>query len=161
MTDQLDPAGYDLLQQLKEAGALTSTGLTLTDVRLPYSQAEALGALLGSMHSSLRFAIGDWLLFIEQVYPSKWSQAAEVLGLEERTCQDYMRVSQRVAKSIRRPAVKWSQHRAVAALEPPAQKQWLAKVESEKMSHHALRDALRNGTPEIVQTACRCCGRDF
>ncbi len=161
MTDQLDPAGYELLRQLEQAGALTPTGLTLTDPNMPRAQAESVGALLGRMHMSVRFAIGDWLLFIEQVYPKEWSQMAEVLEMEYRTVRDYMRVSERVPKSVRRPKLDWSQHRAVAALPAPEQKVWLKKAETEQMSHHALRDALRNGTPEIVQTACRCCGRDF
>lgn len=161
MTAELEPGGYALLEQLEQAGALTPTGLTLTDPHLPIAQAEAIGTLLGRMHMSVRFAIGDWLLFIEAVYPQEWSQMGEVLGLTEKTRQDYMRVSQRVAKSLRRPNVEWSQHRAVAALPAPEQKQWLKKVEVEGLSHHALRDALRNGTPEIVQTHCRCCQRPY
>lgn len=156
-----EPAGYDLLRQLETAGALTPTGLTLTDPNMPRKDAENIGCLLGRMHMSVRFAIGDWLLFIEAVYPQEWSQMAEVLEMEYRTVRDYMRVSQRVPKSVRRPKLDWSQHRAVAALPPPEQKQWLKKAEAEQMSHHALRDALRNGTPEVVQTHCRCCGRSF
>jgi hypothetical protein len=159
MTNQLEPAGYDLLQQLENAGALTPTGLTLTDPNMPYDQAEAIGTLLGRMHMSVRFAIGDWLLFIETVYPDEWTQMALVLGMSERTCTDYMRVSQRVARSRRRAKVDWSQHRAVAALPPPEQKEWLKKVEDERMSHHALRDALRNGQEPAAQTTCRCCGK--
>ncbi len=126
--------------------------------------------LLGRMHMSVRFAIGDWLLFIEQVYPNEWSQMATVLEMDHRTVRDYMRVSERVPKSVRRPKLDWSQHRAVAALQRvngrgesvpdyKAQREWLKKAETERMSHHQLRDALRNGTPQIEQTACRCCGR--
>lgn len=157
----LEPAGYDLLQQLEQAGALTPTGLTLTDPDLPITQAEAIGALLGRMHMSVRFAIGDWLLFIEQVYPTQWSQLAEVLEMDHRTVRDYMRVSERVPKSVRRPKLDWSQHRAVAALPPVEQKQWLRKAEQERMSHHALRDALRNGSDPEPTTSCRCCGRPY
>lgn len=163
---ELDPAGYDLLQQLEAAGALTPTGLTLTDPNISTDRLYAIGNLLGRMHMSVRFAIGDWLLFIEATRPMEWSQLTEVLGLSERTGKDYMRVSGRVAKSVRRPKVAWSQHRAVAALsigphpDVKAQRMWLAKVESEKLSHHALRDALRPPS-EIVETACRCCGRDL
>ncbi len=172
MTAELDPAGYDLLRQLEESGALTSTGLTLTDPNMSLNRLYAIGNLLGRMHMSVRFAVGDWLLFIEQTRPMEWSQLETVLGLSERTCKDYMRVSGRVPKSVRRPKVAWSQHRAVAALsvadtqgsthpDLKAQREWLKKVEDERMSHHALRDALRNGTPEIIQKSCRCCGRDF
>jgi hypothetical protein len=157
----LEPGAVELLVQLEHAGALTPTGLTLTDPDMPIEQAEAIGTLLGRMHMSVRFAIGDWLLFVENVYPSEWSQLSTVLGLSERTCRDYMRVSERVSRSRRRPKLDWSQHRAVAALPPPEQKEWLRKAEDERLSHHALRDALRNGRPEIVPTHCRCCGREL
>jgi len=151
----------ELLVHLEQAGALTPTGLKLTDPNMPIDQAEAVGMLLGSMHKSLQFAIGDWLLFIEAVYPEEWSQMAEVLPMSERTRSDYMRVCQRVPRSTRRAKVDWSQHRAVAALPPPEQKEWLRRVEAERMSHHALRDALRDGHDAIVQTHCRACGRPY
>ena len=161
MTNQLDPGGYQLLQTLEAAGALTPTGLTLTDPDLPIGQAEAIGALLGRMHMSVRFAIGDWLLFCENVYPEQFSQLISVLGLSNDSWREYMRVSERVPQSRRRPKLEWSTHRAVAALPPPEQKEWLKKAEVEQLSHHALRDALRNGKAEVVHTNCRCCGRAF
>jgi len=157
----LEPGAVELLVQLEQAGALTPTGLTLTDPDMPIGQAEAIGMLLGRMHMSVRFAIGDWLLFIENVYPAEWSQLAEVLNMSERTRGDYMRVSQQVPRSRRRPKLDWSQHRAVAALPPVEQKEWLKKAEDERLSHHALRDALRNGKPDVVPTNCRCCGRPY
>lgn len=159
MHPEVEPGGYDLLRQLEAAGALTPTGLVLTDPNLPIGTAEAIGALLGRMHMSVRFAIGDWLLFVENVYPQEWSQMAEVLGLSVDTRREYMRVSQQVPRSRRRPKLDWSTHRAVAALPPPEQKEWLRKAEVEQLSHHALRDALRNGADPEPTTTCRCCGR--
>lgn len=161
MTVDLEPSAYALLASLEQAGALTPTGLTLTDPNLPISQAGAIGTLLGAMHKSVQFAIGDWLNFIEQVYPDEWSQMSELLGLSEEKRREYKRVASRVPKSVRRAKVDWSQHRAVAVLPPPEQKQWLKRVEAERMSHHALRDELRNGHDPIVQHNCRCCGRPF
>ena len=122
-----------------------------------------MGANRGAMRNALAQACldqeRDWLLFIENVYPEEWSQLAEVLGLSVDTRREYMRVSERVARSRRRPKLDWSQHRAVAALPPPEQKEWLRKAETERMSHHQLRDALRDGKPEVEQTHCRCCHR--
>jgi hypothetical protein len=173
MHPSLEPGAVELLVQLEQAGALTPTGLTLTDPNLPIGQAEAIGTLLGRMHMSVRFAIGDWLLFIERVYPDEWSQLSEVLGMDYRTVRDYMRVSERVPRSVRRPKLEWSQHRAVAALsvidpktgkshpDIKAQKEWLKKAEVEQLSHHALRDALREGKPDVTPTSCRCCGRAY
>ncbi len=140
---------------------LTATGLTITNPNMGYDQAEVIGHVLGRMHMSVRFAIGDWLLFCKQMYPEEFSQLTTVLGLSHDSWLEYMRVSERVAKSRRRPNLEWSTHRAVAALPPPEQKEWLKKAETEQLSHHALRDALRNGTPQIVQTHCRCCGHEY
>ena len=161
MTAQLEPSAYALLASLEQAGALTPTGLTLTDPNLPIGQAEAIGTLLGAMHKSVQFAIGDWLIFTEEVYPEQWSQMSELLGLSEEKRREYRRVAARVPRSVRRANVDWSQHRAVAPLPAPEQKRWLAKVEEERMSHHALRDELRNGNEPIVQTHCRCCGKEL
>lgn len=162
MTDTPDPGGLELLVALEQAGALTPTGLTLTDPNMPIEQAAAVGRLLGEMDSCVKFAIGDWLLFTEAVYPEEWSELVDVLGLSIDRRREYMRVAERVPRSRRRAKLDWSHHRAVAALPAPEQKEWLRKVETEHMSHHALRDELRNGQPEpVAQRACRCCGRDF
>lgn len=161
VTTDLEPSAYQLLASLEQAGALTPTGLTLTDPNMPIEQAAAVGRLLGKMDSSVKFAIGDWLLFTEQVYPDEWSQLVEVLGLSEDRRREYMRVSQRVPKSRRRSHVDWSHHRAVAPLPPPEQKEWLKKVETEGLSHHALRDALRPANGVVVRHECPTCGRPY
>ena len=148
----------ELLDQLAANGALRTTGLYLADPNLTYSQYEAVGMLLGRMHQSLRFAIGDWLLLGEAQFPQKCSQAAEVLGISEEGMREYLRVSEKVPRSIRREALSWSHHRAVAPLQPPEQKQWLKRAETERMSHHQLRDELRLEEP-LAPGTCRCCKR--
>ena len=161
----------ELLDQLASNGALRTTGLFLTDPNISYDQLEAVGMLLGRMHQSLRFAIGDWLLLMETRFPEKFSEAAEVLGLSAEGMREYLRVSERVPRSIRREKLSWSHHRAVAALskvnkdgkigsDVNAQKQWLARAESQNLSHHQLRDALRSEEPPDPGV-CRCCHRAF
>lgn len=159
-----------LLDELARNGALRTTGLYLTNPDLTYAQLEAVGGLLGRMHSSMRFAIGDWLMLVETRFPEKFSQCAEVLGISEEGMQEYLRVSQKVPRSIRREKLSWSHHRAVASLQAvdeetgevtvdhAAQKEWLARAEEERMSHHRLRIALAP-EPEAPPTDCRCCGR--
>src|SRR5262245_13337004 len=161
MTASLEPQPANLLAQLEAAGALSTTGLILTDPHMPIDQAEAIGLLLGRMHMSLRFAIGDWLIYIEHVYPEQASQLSEVLQLSEDGRKEYIRVSNQVPRSVRRPKLDWSHHRAVAALEYPEQKKWLKRAEDERMSHHALRDALRNGVPPKERASCPTCGRAY
>ena len=159
---ELDIRPTRLLDDLARNGALRTTGLYLSDPNISYKQLEAVGGLLGRMHQSLRFAIGDWLQLMETRFPEKWSQAAEILGISEDGMREYLRVSEKVPRSIRREKLSWSHHRAVAALEVPEQKEWLEKAESECLSHHQLRDKLRV-EPEPVDTVreCHCCGRPY
>ncbi len=140
---------------------LTATGLTITNPNMPYEQAESIGYTLGDMHKSIQFAMGDWLIFIEAVYPEQWSQMAEALGVSEEKRREYRRVAAAVPKSIRRKHVDWSHHRAVAPLEPAKQREWLKRVEVERMSHHALRDALRPSNGVVATRECPTCHRPY
>ena len=155
MTELARPTA--LLDSLAENGGLRTTGLYLSDPNITYDQLEAVGALLGRMHQSLRFAIGDYLLLMEARFPEKASQGAEVLGISEDGMREYLRVSEKVPRSVRREKLSWSHHRAVAVLPPAEQKEWLKRAEDTHMSHHQLRDALR--VEEEPPTECRCCGR--
>ncbi len=162
MTTELErPQGLALLADLEAAGAISVIGLHLSDPDLSYDRYEALCCLLGKMHEAVRFAIGDAILLGEQLYKEQAYQAIEQMGLSETARREYLRVSDRVPRSVRRPELSWSHHRAVAALPPPEQKTWLAKASDERLSHHALRDALRNGAEPVSSTVCRCCGRDL
>ncbi len=154
-----NPKGLALLSDLEAAGAISVVGLHLSDPDLSYDRYEALCVLLGKMHEAVRFAIGDAILLGEQLYKEQAYQAIEQMGLSETARREYVRVAERVPRSMRRQELSWSHHRAVATLEPSAQKQWLKKAADERMSHHALRDALRNGADPAASTTCRCCGR--
>ena len=157
MTELVRPT--HLLDQLAVNGALRTTGLYLTDPDITYQQLEAVGGLLGRMHQSLRFAIGDYLHMLENRFPEQFSQGAEVLGISEEGMREYLRVSEKVPRSIRREKLSWSHHRAVAALEPPEQREWLERAETERLSHHQLRDRLKPDPEPEQLTECRCCHR--
>lgn len=150
----------ELLAELERTGGISEIGLHLNNPDLPYTQFESLCVLLGRMHEAVRFAIGDAIILGQQLYGEEAFQALEALNLSEDARQEYVRVSARVARSRRRIGVSWSHHRAVASLEPAEQKHWLKKAADEGLSHHALRNALRNGA-EPEPSACRCCHRPF
>ncbi len=154
-----NPKGLALLADLEAAGALTSVGLRLTDPNLSYETWAAVGLLLGKVREAIQWAIGDYILIGEQLFKERAYQAISEIGVSEQGLREYVRVAERVPRSLRRPELSWSHHRAVAALPPPEQKTWLAKASDERLSHHALRDALRNGAVSDQPTTCRCCGR--
>ena len=130
----LEPTGFELLAELARNGAISSTGLHLDDPKISRERAEAIGVLLGRMHEAVRFAIGDWLLLVEALFPVEWSQMSEVLGLSEEGRREFMRVSERVPRSTRRASLSWSHHRAVASLPPAEQKTWLKSSVAARLS---------------------------
>jgi hypothetical protein len=144
---------------VSEPWSLSAIGLRLTDPDLPYSEFEHLCFMLGGIHGAVRFAIGDAIRLGEELYGEEAHQAFELLNLSEAGRQEYVRVSSRVPRTRRRKDLSWSHHRAVAALDPVEQKSWLKRAADEQLSHHQLRDELRNGAaPNSVKT-CRCCHR--
>lgn len=153
------PPALALLAELEQQGALSVIGLHLTDPNLTYDRYEALCVLLGRMHEAVRFAIGDAIILGERLYHEDAHQAIEAMGLSVDARREYVRVAERVPRSIRRKDLSWSHHRAVAALPPPEQRKWLKQAAAERLSHHALRDALRDGAEPAHPKVCRCCGR--
>jgi hypothetical protein len=144
---------------VSEEWTLSEIGLRLNDPDLPYERYQDLCYMLGRFHEAVRFAIGDAIRLGEALYGEEAFQAIEEMGLSEEARKEYVRVAQKVPRSRRRKGLSWSHHRAVAALEPAEQKEWLKRAEDERLSHHQLRDELRNGAePKPIQT-CRCCGR--
>jgi hypothetical protein len=151
-----------LLSSLEEAGALTVVGLHLTDPDLTYERAEALCVLFGKMHEAVRFAIGDIIILIERLFGEDGYQAIESLGLSETARREYVRVAERVPRSVRSKHVSWSHHRAVAALPVPEQRVWLKRAATENLSHAELRDALRGSGNGVAQKElCQCCGQNL
>lgn len=151
---------------------LSAIGLQLTDPDLPYERFEELCYMLGSIHGAVRFAIGDAIGLGEKLYGEEAHQALELLGLSEAGRMEYVRVSEKVPRSIRRKSLSWSHHRAVAGLskidasgqrvtDRAAQKEWLRRAAEEGLSHHQLRDELRNGAPPKAVSVCPCCGKSL
>ena len=140
-------------------GSLSALGLRIKDASLPFEEFEGICFVLGQAHTALRFAIGDALMYGEELYGESAYQAFEALNLSEEAKQEYRRVSSRVSFSNRRAKVSWSHHRAVAALPPSEQRSWLKRAADENLSHHQLREALRDSEPPASPTVCRCCHR--
>ncbi len=148
--------------------SLSGVEVAIRDPALSYEDFVEICARLGTMHRTIKeaeweikFAIGDAINAGEQTFGQRSYQAFEEFGMSEEVMGDCARVSQRVPRSIRRvkDGLSWSHHRAVAALPPPEQKEWLKRASDESMSHHDMRAALRNGQIPQAREACPSCGR--
>ena len=137
-----------------------SVSLELRDPALTYARYEEICTFLGVVNTEVRFAIGDAILMGPELFGEKAYQALENLQLSESGRMEYARVSREIPPSLRRKDISWSHHRAVAAVEGyETKKDILEKAALQGMSHHALRDELRNGQSILAATTCRCCGR--
>jgi hypothetical protein len=140
-----------------------SVSLELRSPELTYSRFEEICTFLGVVNTEVRFAIGDAILMGPELFGAEAYQALENLQLSEDGRQEYARVSQKVPPSLRRKDISWSHHRAVASIEGyDTKKKILKRAADEGLTHHALRDELRNGAePRYSVSKCRCCGREL
>ncbi len=103
----------------------------------------ALNDLLG-MGDSVRWWIGDLLLFAEANFHEEYAQALDVTRLSERQLTKYRWVAEKVAPSLRRENLSFSHHELVAALPPPDQARLLALAENGGMAVAQFREAVRD-----------------
>jgi len=137
------------LERLRSDGILSPVGLNLAKMNLTRDEYEVLGFVLGGMHETLKWAIGDYLIEGERRYGEEAYQLQEALGISEESRRQYVRVAEAIPMPRRHSELTWSHHRAVAALDPTEQDEWLRRAENEGWSKAAL-DAHRN--PENGKT---------
>jgi hypothetical protein len=152
--------GIQLLAELEKAGAITNTALVLPP-DISYEKCEALAAMLGQLHRTSQWLLGDLLNHIERVYGETYAQAAEATGLTKGALMNYTWVCSKIPRSRRRPRVPFSTHMEVAALEPSEQERWLKEAENKHWTKEELRIARKsedNHRPHLVECICPTCG---
>lgn len=108
---------------------------------LPYDEWVQIGRQLGAMVRLSPFLVGKWLIYGEDAYGERFSQALAVTGLDDQTLYNYASVTRRVPDP--RPTLSFSHHAEVAALPAPAQADLLAEAEAEGLTVKALRERVR------------------
>jgi len=152
--------GIQLLAELEKAGAITNTALILPP-DIPYAQCESLALMLGQLHRTSQWLIGDLLNHIERVYGETYAQAAEATGLSKGALMNYTSVCAHIPRSRRRARVPFSTHMEVAYLEPQEQERWLSQAAEKGWTKEELRAARKaDGNPTQVEVECICaaCG---
>jgi hypothetical protein len=137
---------------------LRPTGLEMPE-GIDYDTWAAWGALLGRLGAALPWAVGDWLVWGEDRFPDRYSQAMEVTGLQVETLANYAWVCRAWPRSRRREAVAFGLHADLAALEETEQETWMEQVEREGWTRAELRRRLgrvRQAVPDCPPHRCRC-----
>lgn len=150
---------------------ITPLGLEITE-DLNFDEWRSLAPAIGGLARSLSFVVGDWLAYGERfeaqrplpgfedmpakVDPERLDAALLKTGLDRGTLHNYAYVSRCVSRSLRNELLSWEHHKAVARLEPDAQRHWIEIAINEneagrRMSSRRLRRSIDAGRIVTVE----------
>jgi hypothetical protein len=149
------------LAVLEQSGALTPAGLVLS-TELSYDRYEALLVYLSSVHRRSAWALGDALLYGEQVFSETYAQAASLTGFSPQYLQNLASICRRVPRPRRQPLLSMGHHDVVAKMEPAEQTEWLGRAVDARWTREEMRAQVDNHNGKPLPPAverCSCCGR--
>ena len=119
--------------------------------QLPFEAWLGVGAQLAAVAGSSAWCLGDWLVYGQAAYGSRYRDAVERTGLDYQTLRNYAWVAGRFELSRRRDTLSFGHHAEVAALPEPEQDFWLRKAEEFGWSTMRLRHEVRASLAERGQ----------
>ena len=143
--------GWEMFQSLRDAGAITDSGLLLEPDSLTRDEALALAYWLGGAKRWTSWAVGDLIVLCERT----WGQAfaygdvARATGLTYHTVENLASVARRVPPSRRVDGLGISLHESVAKLEPVEQTRWLLEAANGGWTREELRERLKEADAPV------------
>lgn len=128
-----------------------SVGLRFSG-RLSFEQWCEVGRRVGLRANASMWWLGDWLLYGERAYGSRYLGALAVTGLDYQTLRNYATVARRFSVPRRRQDLSFHHHAEVCPLPDVEQERWLDRAAAAGWSRNELRRRLRaarNG-PELA-----------
>lgn len=123
-------------------GSITKVG-AIFPANMSYEEWEACGKNMRGARESLKFYLGDWILFGEAAYGERYSQALDVSDYD----YDYLRKIVYVCRNVpllrRRNNLSFYHHYEVASLTGDEQEAWLSTAEENNWSIRQLREAIK------------------
>lgn len=107
---------------------------------------EEWGAALSDLtrvQGNIQWWIGDMLAYGEARYGEKYVQAVEATGYAAQSLMNMVSVAARIPAEVRKPALSWSTHRAVAGLDVDVQRVLLDKADEQGWSSREMEEAVR------------------
>jgi hypothetical protein len=103
----------------------------------------AVGRRLSHVSSRATWALGDWLLFGERSFGTRYRTAVEATNLDYQTLRNYAWVAGSFAPHRRRCELSFQHHAELAALQDVEQDLWLNRAVTGRWSRNELRRRLR------------------
>ncbi len=133
-------------------GTMKKTYLKLPST-MSYEEWARVGKTLGALRASSQWAIGDWLNYGEHTFGEKYTQAADLTGLNPESLTVYQWVASRIPKEIRRDDLTHAHHLILARLEPEQIQGWLDKTAAGGWSVAELRAKIREKRAKAAKRA--------
>ena len=130
------------------------TGLELPRA-IPFEAWVDVGAQLAAAAASSAWCLGDWLVYGQMAYRSRYRDAVEQTGLDYQTLRNYAWVARWFETSRRRITLSFGHHAEAAALPGPEQDFWLRKAEEFRWSTMRLRREIQHSLAERKQEPVR------
>jgi hypothetical protein len=86
--------------------------------------------------------LGDWLIYGESAYGSRYRAALELTALDYKTLRNYAWVARRFEMSRRRDTLSFQHHAEVAGMQEAEQDLWLNRAEANHWTRNELRRQL-------------------
>ncbi len=102
-----------------------------------------LGSRVALVANCSAWWLGDWLLYGEQAYGTRYQQAIAGTSLSYQSLRNYAWIARRFPASRRRDTLSFGHHVEVAALSEDEQDVWLTRAEQSDWSRNRLRRALQ------------------
>ena len=128
---------------------------------LTFDEWISAGRQISRISTATAWWVGDWLVYGERSYGSRYRAALEVTSFDYKTLRNYAWVARRFPLSRRRDALSFQHHAEVAALSEPEQDLWLDRAEASHWTRNELRRqlaagrALAAGTPKELVIVVR------
>ena len=132
--------GRDAKQLALIAPHVAHNGLSLPK-DTSYDIWESLGKSIRLAGKSVMWWLGDWLVFGEDHFKDKMSQAADVTGYDPGTLNNVMSVCRNVPHK-NRCGLSFEHHKEVAGLSPAQQEKFLDKAQRNHWTRAELRGAI-------------------
>ena len=132
-----------------DGAKLTKTAIHLPP-SLPFDEWASTGARLCEFASASAWWLGDWLVYGERTYGTRYNVALRAAPLSYQTLRNYAWVARRFPVSRRRASLSFHHHAEVAALPDADRDLWLQRAERMRWARNELRRRLaaaRRGRP--------------
>ena len=120
----------------------SATGMRFS-ARMPFEIWSALGPRIAVRANASRWWLGDWLVFGERYYGTRYREAIAATGLDYQTLRNYAVVARRFELSRRRDNLSFQHHAEVCSLPDPEQEHWLDLATRRHWSKQELRLRIR------------------